>query len=97
MEQEIKETEKVLIDTPENYDLAEWVFQFDDDEPFAIAWSNSKENPGELVFTLKPSPNSTVIFQSGDGSKKFKLFSRSMPKEKREELGLNSDTVETPS
>jgi hypothetical protein len=97
MEQEIKETEEVQIATSKDYDLAEWVCQFDNDEPIAIAWSNDKENPGELGFTLKPNPDSNVIFQSADGTKRFKLFSRSMSKEKRDELGLNSDTEETPS
>jgi hypothetical protein len=97
MEQEIKETEEVQIATSKDYDLAEWVCQFDDDEPIVIAWSNDKENPGELVFTLKPNPDSTVAFKTADGAKSFKLFSRSMTKEKRDELGLSSDTEETPS
>jgi len=97
MEQEIKETEEVLIATSKDYDLAEWVCQFDDDEPIVIAWSNDKENPGELVFTLKPNPDSAVAFKTEDGAKSFKIFSRSMTEEKRDELGLNSDTEETPS
>ena len=97
MEQEIKETEETLIATSEDYDLAEWVCQFDDEEPVVIAWSNDKENPGELGFTLKPNQDSSVAFRSADGTKSFKLFSRSMSKEKRNELGLNSDTEETPS
>jgi|LakMenE18May11ns_1017448.scaffolds.fasta_scaffold8562930_1 hypothetical protein len=97
MEQEIKETEEVQITTSKDYDLAEWVCQFDDDEPIVIAWSNSKENPGELSFTLKPNSDSNIIFRSADGTKSFKVFSRSMTKEKRDELGLSSDTEETPS
>ncbi len=94
MEQEIKETEKVQIATPEpeNYDLAEWVCQFDDDEPIVIAWSNTKENPGELRFTLKPNSDSNVIFRSADGTKSFKLFSRSMSKERRDSLETNHVT-----
>ena len=97
MEQEIKETEETLITASKDYDLAEWVCQFDDEEPIVIAWSNSKEDPGELGFTLKPNPDSSVAFRSADGTKSFKVFSRSMSKEKRDELELNSDTEGTPS
>lgn len=70
----------------ENFDMAEWVFQFDDDEPIVIAWSNTEEDPGELSFILKPNSESSVIFKSKDGKKTLRLYSRLMPAEKREEL-----------
>ena len=70
----------------ENFDMAEWIFQFDDGEPVVIAWSNSEEDPGELSFILKPNSGSRVTFQSADGSKKMSLFSRRMSEERRTEL-----------
>ena len=94
MEQEIKEVEIAQI---QEYDLAEWVCQFDNEEPVVIAWSNDKDKttPGELSFTLKANSGSTVVFQSADGRKRFSLFSRSMSQQRRDELGLASDTEET--
>jgi hypothetical protein len=71
----------------ENFDQAEWCFQFDDDEPISIAWSNDESEPGELTFMLKANNESRIVFQSPDGSKTLRLFSRSMSDEKRNELG----------
>jgi hypothetical protein len=70
----------------ENFDMAEWVFQFDDDEPVVVAWSNSEEDPGDLSFILKPNSGSNVFFQSSCGKKTLKLFSRRMSDERRKEL-----------
>ena len=92
MEQEIKEAEIAQI---QEYDLAEWVCQFDNEDPIVIAWSNDKTNPGELNFTLKANSGSTLVFQSADGRKRFSLFSRNMSQQRRDELGLASDTEET--
>jgi hypothetical protein len=80
--------ELVIPEIPgiENFDMAEWVFQFDDEEPVVIAWSNSEEVPGELSFVLKPNSGSNVIFQSADGTKKMSIFSRRMPDGRRLEL-----------
>lgn len=70
----------------EYFDMAEWLFQFDEDEPVVIAWSNSEEEGGQLTFTLKPNSGSNVYFQSADGAKKMKIFSRRMSPERRQEL-----------
>ncbi len=70
----------------EHFDMAEWVFQFDNDEPVVVAWSNSEEDPGDLSFILKPNSGSNVIFQSSCGKKTLKLFSRRMSDERRNEL-----------
>lgn len=70
----------------ENFDMAEWVFQFDNEQPVVIAWSNTEDDPGELSFVLKPNSGSNVIFQSSDGTKKMSIFSRRMSEERRAEL-----------
>lgn len=89
MENQINETADFGIpEIPgvEEFDLAEWVFQFDDDEPVVIAWSNSEEEAGELTFMIKANSESSVIFKSSDGTKTMKLFSRRMPESRRQEL-----------
>ena len=71
----------------EKFDQAEWCFQFDDDEPVVIAWSNDANEPGELTFMLKANSESRIAFQSVDGDKTLRIFARSMSNEKRAELG----------
>jgi hypothetical protein len=73
----------------ENFDQAEWCFQFDGDEPVVIAWSNDRKEPGELTFMIKANSESRIVFQSTDGSKTLRIFARSMSEEKRTELGRN--------
>ena len=63
---------------------AEWLFQFDEDEPVTIAWSNDSTEPGELAFVLKPNSGSTVVFQSRDGKKTLRLFARELTEERKE-------------
>lgn len=72
----------------ENYDMAEWLFQFDNDEPVVIAWSNTEEEPGELTFTLRANSESSIIFSNSDGTKKLTLYARKMSEERREELRI---------
>ena len=72
----------------ENYDMAEWLFQFDNDEPVVIAWSNTEEEPGELTFTLRANSESSIIFSNAEGTKKLKLYARRMSDERREELRI---------
>ena len=88
--QEIKQTtseiDELKILGIEKFDRAEWVFQFDEEEPIVIAWSSSKEEPGELSFVLKANSESNLIFRSSDGLKKLQIFSRRMNDERREEL-----------
>ncbi len=74
----------------ENFDQAEWCFQFDDEDPVVIAWSNDENEPGELTFMLKANSESRIVFQSTDGNKTLRIFARSMSDEKREELGRGS-------
>ena len=69
----------------EEFKQAEWVFQFDDDDPVVIAWSNDESEAGELSFILKANSGSNVIFQSADGKKTLRLFAREMSKETREQ------------
>jgi hypothetical protein len=71
----------------ESFNQAEWCFQFDDEDPIVIAWSNDVNEPGELTFMLKANNESRITFQSLDGSKTLRIFARSMSDEKRKELG----------
>ena len=80
----------------EKFDQAEWCFQFDDEDPIVIAWSNDVSEPGELTFMLKANSESRIIFQSADGDKTLRIFARSMSDERRAELGrpIKSDELE---
>jgi len=70
----------------EDFDQAEWVFQFDEDEPITIAWSNDETEPGELNFILKPNSGSSVSFQSVDGKKTLRIFSRKLTEKRKNQL-----------
>jgi hypothetical protein len=61
-----------------DYKQAEWVFQFDDEEPVVFAWSGTTEEPGDLTFTIKPNSDSNVVFSNQDGTKILRLFAREM-------------------
>ena len=80
-----EETE-IKIPGVEEFDRAEWLFQFDEEDPVVIAWSNSKDDPGELSFIFKANNESNLIFRSQDGSKVLKIFARRMSEERRLEL-----------
>jgi hypothetical protein len=84
------ENQEMFIDGPvpgiEVFDMAEWVFQFDEEEPIVMAWSNTEEDPGDLTFSLKPNSGSSIIFQSAKGDKKLQIYCRRMSEERREEL-----------
>ena len=70
----------------EEFKQAEWVFQFDEDEPVVIAWSNDESEAGELSFVLKANSGSNIVFQSPNGDKTLRLFSREMSDSTREKL-----------
>jgi hypothetical protein len=70
----------------EEFNQAEWVFQFDEDEPITIAWSNDETEPGELNFILKPNSGSSVSFQSNDGKKTLRIFSRNLTEDRKKQL-----------
>jgi hypothetical protein len=88
----MEESEEMEILGIEEFDRAEWVCQFDDEDPIVIAWSTDKEEPGELSFVLKARSDSNLIFQSNDGQKTFRLFSRRMSDERRAEIDLHEET-----
>lgn len=67
----------------EQFEQAEWVFQFDDDEPVVMAWSSTESEPGQLNFVLSADSESSIIFQSPDGKKTMRLFCRKMSEETR--------------
>lgn len=75
----------------EEFAQAEWVFQFDDDEPVVIAWSNDPSTPGELSFVLKANSGSNLVFASSDGEKTLRLFSREMSDATRERLNNQNE------
>jgi hypothetical protein len=64
------------IEYKKEYKEAEWVFQFDDDDPVIFAWSDDDKGIGEINITLKSNSESNVIFYSPDKSKLFRLYSR---------------------
>lgn len=79
----------------EEFKQAEWVFQFDDEEPIVIAWSNDPSEAGELSFVLKANSGSNITFQSADGKKTLRLFSREMSEETREKRDAMYEVPET--
>ena len=87
MEQtEIKETNPELeiipeISQPESFKRAEWVFQFDKEEPIVFAWSNDPTDPGEININIKPNSSSGITFTDKDGKRTFSLFSREISEE----------------
>ena len=76
-----------ILDTsnlPENYqefDQAEWVFQFDDEEPEVFAWSTNPEEAGNLSFILSANSSSSITFISNQTGRKLNVFSRPMSEE----------------
>lgn len=82
----MSESEELKILGIEEFDRAEWVFQFDDEEPIVMAWSTSKEEAGELSFILKANSGSNITFRSADGTKSLQIFARRMSDERRDEL-----------
>jgi len=72
---EIIVTPKEILQT-ENFKEAEWVFQFDNEEPIVFAWSNSSEEAGDVTIVLKANSNSSVLFSSATGDKIFRMYSR---------------------
>lgn len=66
----------------EQYNEAEWVFQFDTDEPIVFAWSDKDAvEPGEVNITLKANSNSSITFMSVDGNKILKAYARPISEE----------------
>jgi len=76
-----------IVDTshlPEDYqefDQAEWAFQFDDEEPEVFAWSTNQEEAGKLSFILSANTSSSLTFISPVSGKKLTVFSRAMSEE----------------
>ena len=76
-----------IVDTshlPEDYqefEQAEWVFQFDDEEPEVFAWSTNPEEAGTLSFTLSANSSSSMTFVSPTTGKKLQVYSRPMSEE----------------
>ena len=85
------EAEEMKILGIEEFDRAEWVCQFDEEEPVVIAWSTDREEAGELSFILKARSDSSLIFQSQDGEKTFRLFARRMSDERRSEIDAHEE------
>jgi hypothetical protein len=75
------ETPSPSIDEIKSFERAEWVFQFDDEEPVVFAWSNDPSDPGEINISLKPDPSSRIIFTDKEGKRKFSLYSREISKD----------------
>lgn len=66
---------------------AEWVFQFDDDEPVVFAWTNGEgEEPAEVNIKLKANSQSSIFFASPDLEKRLRIFCREMTEETKKGL-----------
>jgi hypothetical protein len=82
-----------IVDTssiPQDYqefDQAEWVFQFDDEEPEVFAWSTNSEEAGNLSFILSANTSSSITFVSPFTGKKLTVFSRAMSEETKAKRG----------
>lgn len=71
----------------EEYKQAEWVFQFDDDEPIVFAWTNGEDDePAEVNIKLKADSQSSVFFASSDLKKRMRIFCREMSESTREKI-----------
>ena len=57
------------------FNQAEWVFQFDEDEPTVFAWCNEPNDPTNVNLTLTPDTRTDVVFKSANG-KMMKIFAR---------------------
>ena len=78
-----------IVDTshlPEDYqefDQAEWVFQFDDEEPEVFAWSTNPEEAGNLSFIISANSASSITFVSPHTGRRLNVFARAMSEETR--------------
>jgi hypothetical protein len=79
----MEELEEKEIPTVEEYSQAEWVFQFDDEEPEVFAWSTNSEEAGTLSFILSANSSSSMTFVSPHTGKKLNVYSRPMSEETR--------------
>lgn len=89
----ILDTSRLPSDYKE-FDQAEWVFQFDEEEPEVFAWSTNPEEAGNLSFILSANSSSSITFVSPHTGKKLNVFSRPMSEEtrsKRSEIPDYSD------
>ena len=77
----MKGTPAKIADPNERFEDAEWVFQFDDEEPIVFAWSDSSGEPGDVTITLKPNKSSRITFTSINGLKVMSLYSRPITEE----------------
>jgi hypothetical protein len=87
---DVTETPETQINSPieaVEFKEAEWVFQFDEDEPIVFAWTDGEsEEPAEVKIILKPNSNSSVFFASSDLKKKLRIFCREMSDNTRQNL-----------
>lgn len=75
-ELEIIDQEQISLEpTLVEFKQAEWVFQFDNNDPVVFAWVNDPNEPGELNLNLKPNNQSDLPFTDRNG-RSFKIFAR---------------------
>lgn len=80
---EVKGESTKIADPYEKFKEAEWVFQFDDEDPIVFAWSDSSGDPGDVTITLKPNEKSRITFSNINGTKIMSLYSRPITDETR--------------
>jgi len=71
--------ETISLQSNIEYNQAEWVFQFEKEEPVVFAWCNKprdSEGPSEeLNLKIKGDSSSVIEFKDRDG-KTFRIFAR---------------------
>jgi len=80
-DKKIEEIATEIADSYTEFDEAEWVFQFNDEEPIVFAWSEGSDDAGEVIITLKPHDKSSITFRNEDGSKTLSLYARPISEE----------------
>ena len=67
----------------QEFDQAEWVFQFDDEEPEVFAWSTNPQEAGNLSFIISANSASSITFVSPHTGRRLNVFARAMSEETR--------------
>lgn len=67
----------------DEYKEAEWVFQFDNDEPVVFAWTNQGEEGGEVNLSIKSNSQSRITFSNIEGNKVLSIYSRPLSEDIR--------------
>ncbi len=73
----MEDLDPLVLQTPEivEFEQAEWVFQFDNEEPVVFAWANTPGEKAEVSINLKSNSGTNLEFRDRNG-KVFRIFAR---------------------